>query len=370
MGRIVYVDWDGLLYYDDKVKQYIRSYQASTIKFGGNVSSAKLPEPFKEYQNYVYRVTDELDTSMHPDWFYFTGKYPAGTLLQNIALENAEDEVKYAIFNTNGIDKSFEEHLEELQGDVDTINSSISKLDTAVASFDLRIADKQQTLVSGKNISTINGQSLLNGGDITIETEDAVCEITQPVTAIVGGFKPGIKLEGKTYDELFEILLCDSFDPKTPNLIKTHRFGDIPAPYIGSNNSTSYTSYLDATIVQSETDKNIIDPSQTVVYQKAENSLIVETGYQIKLLGLGKGIYSFILIPDIFEIDSIQIYDDLNKDNLDNPWVTYANEFIDTEELLDIAGIHYRKYASSASHNTNAELYFRFILKNREVSNG
>lgn len=49
------------------------------------------------------------------------------------------------------------------------INNNISTLGSNVSMISARVGTKQDTLVSGTNIKTVNGQSLLGGGDITIE---------------------------------------------------------------------------------------------------------------------------------------------------------------------------------------------------------
>lgn len=49
------------------------------------------------------------------------------------------------------------------------INNNISTLGANVSMISARVGTKQDTLVSGTNIKTVNGQSLLGSGDITIE---------------------------------------------------------------------------------------------------------------------------------------------------------------------------------------------------------
>lgn len=73
--------------------------------------------------------------------------------------------------STTASDVSFDNTISEfvstnVQGAID---ETISSVQTIVGLLSGQIADKQDTLVSGTNIKTINGNSLLGSGNITIE---------------------------------------------------------------------------------------------------------------------------------------------------------------------------------------------------------
>jgi hypothetical protein len=51
------------------------------------------------------------------------------------------------------------------------VNTDIAALTADLAATDAEVATKQDTLVSGANIKTINGNSLLGSGDLAIATD-------------------------------------------------------------------------------------------------------------------------------------------------------------------------------------------------------
>ena len=55
------------------------------------------------------------------------------------------------------------------QGDFDSLADTVNNLDVDVAQLTQEMLNKQERLVSGTNLKTINGQSLLGSGNITIE---------------------------------------------------------------------------------------------------------------------------------------------------------------------------------------------------------
>jgi hypothetical protein len=60
MAELRYVDWDGLVYYDGKVKQYIADKLEDCIKMGGTVLFKDLPDPSFGNVNYIYKIEDEF----------------------------------------------------------------------------------------------------------------------------------------------------------------------------------------------------------------------------------------------------------------------------------------------------------------------
>lgn len=65
--------------------------------------------------------------------------------------------------------RTFNEIIAFLEGISDSEN-----LDSIIASIEQQIAGKQDKLVSGTNIKTINGQSVLGKGDIAVSTDDCI----------------------------------------------------------------------------------------------------------------------------------------------------------------------------------------------------
>ena len=60
MAELKYVDWDGLVYYDGKIKPYIADKAEDYLKMGGVITFDKLPDPSYQNLNYIYKITDEF----------------------------------------------------------------------------------------------------------------------------------------------------------------------------------------------------------------------------------------------------------------------------------------------------------------------
>lgn len=81
MAEILYVDWDGLIYYDGKVKDYIEDKIKECLKFRGNVSYEELLQtsPSVDTVNTAFRLSEEFVTN---EWFNKPGfAYPEGTIV-------------------------------------------------------------------------------------------------------------------------------------------------------------------------------------------------------------------------------------------------------------------------------------------------
>lgn len=92
-------------------------------------------------------------------------------------LQNIVDAQSQSITSATELIEDNADAIETLQNDVSSINTVLSNkvdtstfnvLDAQVQTNTTAIAGKQDTLVSGTNIKTINNQSLLGSGDITI----------------------------------------------------------------------------------------------------------------------------------------------------------------------------------------------------------
>ncbi len=94
MAEFKYVDWDGLVYYDSKSKQYIADKLGDCVKMGGHTSFDTLPSPSFQNVNYIYKVTNEFTSN---DYFEKPGYvYKAGTWVQVTDLNGV---YLYTIFN-------------------------------------------------------------------------------------------------------------------------------------------------------------------------------------------------------------------------------------------------------------------------------
>ena len=110
MAELRYVDWDGLVYYDGKIKEFIRNEAEDYLKMGGIVSSKNLPDPSWQNLNYIYKITDEFTSN---DRFENPGYiYPAGTWVQCVNSDNDERWL-YIIFNEECIGETADVDLSD-----------------------------------------------------------------------------------------------------------------------------------------------------------------------------------------------------------------------------------------------------------------
>ena len=62
---------------------------------------------------------------------------------------------------------TYDAKMQEIQTSINGINSSVGTLNTNINNLS---TNKQDTLISGSTIKTINGSSILGSGDISVET--------------------------------------------------------------------------------------------------------------------------------------------------------------------------------------------------------
>lgn len=196
MAELHYVDWDGLVYYDGKIKGYIEDIIHDCLKMGGIVKAQELPRPSIETLNYIYKVSDELLTS---EDFELPGyEYPAGTWVQVASFEGVH---KYIIFNEEAIGgtanlanyytkKQTEDlinnslaalEIDALKETVDDNRTDIGELQNSVTTLQTEI-DEIETLVQDlnkENFVTDNELTELLGDYITDDELDAKGYITE-----------------------------------------------------------------------------------------------------------------------------------------------------------------------------------------------
>lgn len=81
-----YVDWQGLVYYDENIKEYVRSLDKGSIYFGGIVPFDQLPAPSEDNLHYIYKITTEFIAT--EDLFDIHKLFRAGTVV--ICVDSAD----------------------------------------------------------------------------------------------------------------------------------------------------------------------------------------------------------------------------------------------------------------------------------------
>lgn len=165
MAQIAYVDWDGLIYYDKKIKKHITDKLEACVKDGGKLLFEKLKEPKYELLNYVYVIEDDFITDNR---FPIPGlSYRAGTAVK--VSEISPSVYGYTIFNEY-ISDSDAEKLNDL-------TSRISEVETSLAESQETISNIKETLAShAEDITDI--EASLSDVVRTKDLEDYVDETT------------------------------------------------------------------------------------------------------------------------------------------------------------------------------------------------
>lgn len=150
MAELKYVDWDGLVYYDGKNKQYIDDKLSDCIKVGGEVSFEDLPSPSYQNLNFVYKVTEEFTSNTlfdNPGRIYSANTWVQVTDIDNVYLYTIFNESDKAVgeINSNidalsdridGQDEKLDKvttDLTVLDGEVDTLNTFVAELANKVS---------------------------------------------------------------------------------------------------------------------------------------------------------------------------------------------------------------------------------------------
>lgn len=100
MAQVAYVDWDGLVYYDSKIKKHLTDKLENCLKDGGKKFFAELPDPSYDNLNYIYTVADDFTST---DIFAIAGlDYEAGTVVKVSEIQLNPDQpavYRYTILN-------------------------------------------------------------------------------------------------------------------------------------------------------------------------------------------------------------------------------------------------------------------------------
>ena len=174
MAELRYVDWDGLVYYDGKIKDFIQSNAENYLKMGGILPIKDLPDPSRQNLNYIYKITDSFTSDNH---FENPGYvYPAGTWVQCVNHEEDERWL-YTIFNEETIGSTADlsnyytkSEVDELIPDDFATESDIAVLNEAVAGNQASI-EELQTAIDSVNVKVDSGEITVNSaGSITYGT--------------------------------------------------------------------------------------------------------------------------------------------------------------------------------------------------------
>ena len=270
MAEILYVDWDGLIYYDGKIKDYIRDEIRECLKFKGNVTYQEMLElsPSFDTLNYAFRVTEDFITN---EWFSTPGLMcKAGTIIV-VALQE-DSTYKYDLL------------IEPTSGNVD--------IDTS------ELATKEEL---SKVVESLP--------DVVLFTNDEV--VTNPL----GGFAYGDPVSGMSLKSILATLLgIEMSDNPTPpeeteTVVESIVNNEIPMYSIDEDGKLSETAFKLLTYTVAESQKA---PKESGFYQIVDASgNVIESGYQeITVVNLD-GPYIIALPKDVDYNDmiTVQVFD-------------------------------------------------------------
>lgn len=129
MAQIAYVDWDGLVYYDGKIKDYISNNLEDTLKDGGQVLYDQLPTPTRNNVNFVFTVMEDF-TRTEELFGVNGGTYNKGTAVK--VTEVNPGQYLYTIVNETRNPSDVEafddiyEQIKELKNAIDAFNPESS----------------------------------------------------------------------------------------------------------------------------------------------------------------------------------------------------------------------------------------------------
>ena len=432
-----YVNWDGLVYYDSKVKQFIKDKLDPCFKFGGAISFEDLPLPDEEELNVVYQITNEFISDSHfdiPEKSYESGSlvyviktsedlYKFSILVEspkvdtsviksrldelealaeqssndiadlNNGLRDLENQVSEIDNTLSTIDYSkVTQSIEELQGSVediqtelslqeeqlnsleaipqelqqvkhnvtavtqktDQVSTQVSEVKTIVETLN---TTKQDKLVSGVSLATINGKSLLDGGNIEIEQKDLVCTIDKETEIEVGGIPVGTNLNGWTYSQIIQRMFFRQSTDITVDTAPVMIESAYATVYTGVSTSSSYTASETNILEENPSESKTISYTDEGLYKiYSEAGTLQETGFQVSVPSSGRGAYSQVVMN--VQPVKVTIYTDLTG------WIEYNGtwDVVKTVYLQSSTGEVLTYYVFQNTDHSSSEGYYRFVF--------
>lgn len=130
MAQVAYVDWDGLVYYDGKIKDYIQDNLEPSLKDGGRIKFTELVNPDYNHLNYLYTIEDAFTST---DIFeVYPKSYPAGTAVKVTEVSPAV--YRYTIFN-EFIPEDYREEFSGINSKLEDLENRLETLDPEATSY-------------------------------------------------------------------------------------------------------------------------------------------------------------------------------------------------------------------------------------------
>ena len=316
MAQIAYVDWDGLVYYDGKIKDYVSNNLEDCLKDGGQVLYDQLPSPSRNNVNSVFTIMESF-TRTEELFGVNGGTYNAGTAVK--ITEVSPGQYFYTIFNEtrNPSDvETFDDiyaQIKELKETVDSFNPEGSdyynktEINEKFAKTYLEL-DRQDKRIDKLAEDQSEDHRVLcdlitNGGlkedfytkeesDAKFVTFDELAKKSDKVlftdteykvTNTTGDFKQGDIVTNISISELFTKILglTKYVPPITPDNPDSIIAQVIENEYkffgLNSNNDLEEVNFVLSEIYDKEAN---INPEEIGFYQIVNEGIIEEAGYQ------------------------------------------------------------------------------------------
>ena len=185
MAEIRYVDWDGLIYYDGKIKDYVDDKIRECLKFRGDVTFEELMQISPSYDNVntAFRLTEEFTTN---DWFKNPGYgYSAFTVVYTTQLEDGT--FKYDILmeptgSGSGVDLSNYYSKDEVDEKIEVLPTKEFVEQTIIEAID-SIEIDVTGLVTKEEFDVVQQQSASNNVKI-FQLDEEIIDINQRIDSI------------------------------------------------------------------------------------------------------------------------------------------------------------------------------------------
>ena len=152
MAELRYVDWDGLVYYDGKVKQYIDDKIEDCLKVGGIVTKDSLPSPSFRNLNYIYKITDEFTADENFETSLRGYIYDSGTWVQVSDINHVYLYTIFAEPNASASDyETLENAITAIQAEVSRLANDITETSKKTELLNQTVNYNQDKLITIEN---------------------------------------------------------------------------------------------------------------------------------------------------------------------------------------------------------------------------
>lgn len=245
MAELRYVDWDGLVYYDEKIKDYVDIKTSECLRIGGNVVFEELPRPSVSNVNYIYTITESFISN--EDFEKPNLVYEAGTIVQ---VSNFNNVYLYTIFD-------------ESTGQVSNLNNTVEHLQKTKA--DIEYVDKKLESINPDNIKGLDAWIVTNRNSIAGLFSEIQARTLE-------------NMETELQETPKNIALGDSTNILVKNKNKT-----VILPVANSSLGVVKTSVSENRIsVQPDGEMEVNSLNVTKLIQNAEDTLILNGGNSTK----------------------------------------------------------------------------------------